>query len=151
MDRKPSAVTWWIDAPVITEAEDRKAKTESASPRRTDGYLHLMRVFDELVQNRDRNAGNMLWESDGKMWMIDHTRAFRTGKQLLQPQVLHSLRADAPGQDACARPGDVRGGDGEIPTKEEIDTLLTRRDLLVQLFDQQIAARGEAAVLYNLQ
>ena len=49
VDRKPSAVTWWIDNPVIEETARRKAKTESASPRRTDGYLHLMRVFDELI------------------------------------------------------------------------------------------------------
>ena len=66
VDRKPSAVTWWIDNPVIEETARRKAKTESASPRRTDGYLHLMRWFDELIRNRDRNAGNILWESDGK-------------------------------------------------------------------------------------
>ena len=26
--------------------------------------IHIMRVFDELIQNRDRNAGNLLWTTD---------------------------------------------------------------------------------------
>jgi hypothetical protein len=151
VDRKPSAVTWWIDNPLIDEAARRKAKTESASPRRTDGYLHLMRVFDELIQNRDRNAGNMQWESDGKMWMIDHTRAFRTGKQLLQPQLLIRCERTLLDRMRALTRQTFAEAMGKIATKEEIDTLLTRRDLLVQLFDRQIAAKGEAAVLYDLQ
>ena len=36
-----------------------------------------MYVFDELIQNRDRNPGNSLWTTDWKLWLIDHTRAFR--------------------------------------------------------------------------
>jgi hypothetical protein len=150
VDRVPAAVTWWIDAPVINESARQKTKAISPNPARTDGYLNMMRVFDELIQNRDRNAGNMLWESDGRLWMIDHTRAFRTGKQLQQPKLL--IRCE---RNLLER---MRGLDrvtfaevmGKILTKEESDALFARRDLLVQLFDEQIAARGEAGVLYNL-
>ena len=35
-------------------------------------------------------------------------------------------------------------------TKPEIKALLTRRDMIVKYFDEQIAAKGEAAVLYDL-
>ncbi|HLG58104.1 MAG TPA: hypothetical protein VI485_22345 [Vicinamibacterales bacterium] len=148
---KPSAVTWWIDAPVINESARQKTKAISPNPVRTDGYLNLMRVFDELIQNRDRNAGNMLWESDGRLWMIDHTRAFRTGKQLQQPKLL--IRCERNFLDrmrGLARPAFAEAM-GKILTKDESDALFARRDLLVQLFDQQIAARGEAGVLYSLQ
>ena len=47
-----------------------------------------MRVFDELIQNKDRNQGNILWTSDWTMWLIDHTRAFRLGQELLKPDDL---------------------------------------------------------------
>ena len=67
-----------------------------------------MRVFDELIQNRDPNAGNLLWTSDWKMWLIDHTRAFRLAKELLKPEALERVE-----------------------------------------FDDRIAMRGEAAVLYT--
>jgi hypothetical protein len=35
-------------------------------------------------------------------------------------------------------------------TKAEIQALLVRRDAIVQLFDEKIAQRGEAAVLFTL-
>jgi site-specific recombinase XerD len=35
-------------------------------------------------------------------------------------------------------------------TKQEIEALLARRDAIVKLFDERIAARGEAAILYSL-
>ena len=37
-----------------------------------------MRVFDELIANTDRNQGNMLIDKQWKLWLIDHTRGFRT-------------------------------------------------------------------------
>ena len=39
---------------------------------------------------------------------------------------------------------------GKILTKQEIDALLARRDVLVTLFNGKIAQRSEAAVLYTL-
>lgn len=53
-------------------------------------HIHILRVFDELIQNRDRNAGNVLWTKDWTMWMIDHPRAFRTGHELLRPDLLRA-------------------------------------------------------------
>jgi hypothetical protein len=34
--------------------------------------------------------------------------------------------------------------------KAEIKALLTRRDMIVKYFDEQVAAKGEKAVLYDL-
>ena len=39
-------------------------------------------IFDNLIYNEDRNLGNILIEPDWKLWMIDHTRAFRRWKEL---------------------------------------------------------------------
>ena len=39
---------------------------------------------------------------------------------------------------------------GESLTKQEIDALLARRDVIVKLFDDRIAQRSEAAVIYTL-
>jgi hypothetical protein len=38
---------------------------------------------------------------------------------------------------------------GKSLTKEEIEALVGRRDLLVKYFDDRIAQRGEPAVLYT--
>ena len=43
--------------------------------------MSLVRVFDQLIGNIDRNVGNLLITSDWRIWAIDHTRAFRlTGR-----------------------------------------------------------------------
>ena len=96
VERKPAAVTWWIDDVMMDEAERLKRVKEKTVPAqwrstKTASYFHVLRVFDELIQNRDRNAGNLLWTRDGKLWMIDHTRAFRLGRAPESPSA-RSLR-----------------------------------------------------------
>lgn len=88
---KDVAMTWWLDDVMMDEGDRQKKQTVGPSPSRTASQIHVMRVFDELIQNRDRNAGNLLWTTDWKMWMIDHTRAFRLGKDLLKPEKLERI------------------------------------------------------------
>src|SRR5688500_6505623 len=82
VDGKPGAVTWWIDDVMFTEKERLMEKNIlGPNPERTTKQVQVMRVFDELIQNRDRNQGNIVWTKDWTLWMIDHTRAFRLGKE----------------------------------------------------------------------
>ena len=110
-----------------------------------------MFVFDELIQNRDRNAGNIVWSPDSKMWLIDHTRAFRLGKDLQTPATLtrveRSLFEKMRALDRQAFTESV----GKTLTKDEIEALFVRRDKLVQLFDQKITSLGEDKVLYTIR
>ena len=145
-----AAVTWWVDDVAMDEgARQKKQPPSVVLPPKTAGQIHIMRVFDELVGNTDRNAGNLLWTSDGKMWMIDHTRAFRFNTKLTNPKLLERcdrnllvgmrrLTADA-----------LKEKMGENLTKPEIDALLARRDELVNLFEGKIKERGEGAILYT--
>ena len=150
VEGKPAAVTWWIDDVLMEEGERQKKKTVGPNPARTSSYIHIMRVFDELIQNRDRNAGNIIWTKDWTMWLVDHTRAFRLGKDLLKPELLErcerTLFERMRGLTAPA----LAEAMGESLTKQEIDALLARRDAIVTLFDSKIAQRSEAAVLYAL-
>src|SRR4030095_1226971 len=63
VDRKPAAGTWWLGGGGTEEGDRKKLKTQPYGPNpvRTLAYLSVMRVFDELIQNRDRNLGNMVW------------------------------------------------------------------------------------------
>ena len=88
VDGKMAAVTWWVDDVKMDEKDRTKAKTLGPDPVKTTKQLQVMRVFDELIQNHDRNQGNILWTGDFTMWLIDHTRAFRLGRSLLKPEGL---------------------------------------------------------------
>jgi hypothetical protein len=149
VDGKPSAVTWWLDDVAMEEGEREKKKIEGNSLRRRN-YYAVMLVFDELIQNRDRNKGNILWSSDWTLWMIDHTRAFRLGKDLLRPNALTICdRALLDRMRELTRPALVEAV-GKSLTTPEIDALLARRDRIVKLFDERIASLGQGRVLFTL-
>jgi hypothetical protein len=150
VERKPAAMTWWIDDVILDEGARQKKHTVGPNPSRTASQIHILRVFDELIQNRDRNAGNLLWTADWKMWMIDHTRAFRLGKDLLKPEQLQRVERDMfEKMRGLTAPALTETMDKSL-TKAEIQALLVRRDAIVKLFDEKIAQRGEAAVLFTL-
>lgn len=154
VDGRPAAVTWWVDG-VLMDEEERlereKDKTAPAWPRvRTLGYQQVMRVFDELIANADRNAGNLLWTKDGTLWLIDHTRAFRLQRTLKKPQVLE--RCDRALwkalQDLTLE--SVTTAVDRLLTKDEINAVIARRDLIVKQFSHMIQTRGEEVILFNL-
>jgi len=39
--------------------------------------MWVVRLFDQLIYNTDRNLGNLLIDKSWRLWMIDHTRAFK--------------------------------------------------------------------------
>ena len=151
VDRKPAAVTWWLDDVMMEEGDRRKKQTYGPNPVRSIAYLGVMQVFDELIQNRDRNLGNMLWTTDWKLWMIDHTRAFRTGRDLLSPKALMRCERALFDKMKGLTAAQLTEVMGKILLKDEIEALVVRRDKIVQLIESRIAENGEAKTLYTLQ
>jgi hypothetical protein len=147
---KTSAVTWWVDDVVMDEKDRIEKKASGPDVQRTARQIQVMRIWDELIQNRDRNQGNVLWTKDWTMWLIDHTRAFRLGKELLKPdqlsrcdrQLLASLRA--------MTKESLEAAVGSSLTSSEREAVLERRDRLVRHFDERVKRFGEAGVLFDL-
>jgi hypothetical protein len=150
-ENKDSAVTWWLDD-VFDEGERGKLKDKSMGPDpvRTSKQLSILAVFDELIENVDRNTGNLQWtKSDWTMWMIDHTRAFRLGKNIRRPEKLTRCdRSLLEGMRKLTLDG-LTQEMGDVMQKDELEAVIARRDKLVKHFDDRIAARGEASVLFT--
>ena len=145
-----AAVTWWLDDVLFNERGRTSKKIRSPNPVRLGQQVQVMRVFDELIQNVDRTQENLLWDKSWKLWLIDHTRAFRLGHELKKLsnldqcerglfEGLRRLTAEALSQ-AVAR----------NLNRLEVEAVMARRDLLVRHFEDRIARRTEAAVLYTL-
>ena len=147
---KESAVTWWVDDVKMDEKERMKQKTLGPDPVRTTKQIQIMRVFDELIQNRDRNQGNILWTSDFTMWLIDHTRAFRLGKTLLKPEQLTRCERGLFEKLKAMTPESLSQAVGNSLTKLEQEALLARRDAIVKLYEEKIAKLSDLAVLFTL-
>jgi hypothetical protein len=142
---------WWVDDVLMDDAVRLKGAPSHWRTTRTAGQIHVMRVFDELIANTDRNVGNVLWTTDGKMWMIDHTRAFRLETKLRAPQLLQRCERDLLKAMRELSLEQLKAAMGNSLNKYEIDAVLARRDVIVKLFEDKIAARSEAAVLYTLE
>jgi hypothetical protein len=106
------------------------------------------RVFDNLIENIDRNAGNLLvYRAPGdRAWhlvLVDHSRAFTSSRKVLfemsriDRPLFERLRAlDMPTLEA--RLGDLVAGD--------LRRILQRRDAIVAHFEKLASVKGEAAV-----
>lgn len=150
---KSAAVTWWIDDVMFDESGRLKLGDTAMmgpDPQRTQRQIHIMRVWDELIQNRDRNRGNVLWTKDWTMWLIDHTRAFRTNTSLLKPDELIRIeRTLFDKMKQLTEQSMTQAMKGAL-TRPEIRSVLRRRDALVQHFEKLLAGRGEGAVFFTL-
>ena len=132
---KDSAFTWWIDDVMMDEEARLKAKTEPPNTGVWNQQMQMIRVFDELIANVDRNLGNLLITKDWRLWPIDHTRAFRTNKDLKKPlNVTHADRAVVERMKALDKES-LRKATSRYLTTYQIDALLARRDAILKRLD----------------
>jgi len=148
LDHHKGSLTWWVDDVKYDEGQRLKLKLSAPDAESWNRQMFRMRLFTQLVADEDRNTGNVLITSDWKVWMIDFTRAFRRSKQLIAPgdvtrsdrQLLEKLKTLTKEQVAASTKPYIGGA--------EVDALMARRDAIVALIEKQVAARGEAQVLY---
>ena len=149
-DGNRASFTWWVDDVAMDESGRLKASFRG-DPERTSKQMLVMRAFDELIQNVDRNKGNLLWTKDWTLWLIDHTRAFRLNKQLLKRDDLTRIDRTLLARLRDLDPKRVREVVGDSLTGDEVEAVLARRTALVRHYDERIALAGEAAVLFDLE
>lgn len=137
-----ASFSWWVDD-VMMDEEDR-AKRHANSPN-SDAWnqeMYVVRVFDQLIYNTDRNLGNLLIDKNWHIWMIDHSRTFRTRRDLRNAKNLvqcdRSLLAKMKALDESTLKKEL----SPYVTGEEIKGLLARRDLIVKFFE----SKGESAL-----
>ncbi len=130
-----AAFTWWLDDVAMDEGKRLKEKIQPPDTGPWNEQMQLVRVFDQLIYNVDRNGGNLLIGKTWKVWAIDHTRAFRTDHNLkaaanvtkCDRQVLERMKG-------LTKEG-LEQAIGEFVTKSQIDALLARRDKIVSILE----------------
>ena len=137
-----AAFTWWIDDVMMDEMERQKQKVAPPNMAPWNAQLHILRVFDELIANTDRNQGNMLIDKAWKLWLIDHSRAFRTSRDLNKPRSLRRCERTLLSKMKALTPEGLQAQLNDYLTEHEIEALLARRDKLVA----HVEALGPAAL-----
>jgi hypothetical protein len=132
---KDAAFTWWLDDVMMDEEARLKQKSEPPNTNVWNQQMQMVRVFDELIANVDRNLGNLLITKDWRLWPIDHTRAFRTNRELKKPaNVTHADRAVIERMKALDKET-LRKATSRYLTTFQIDAILARRDAIVKRLD----------------
>jgi hypothetical protein len=136
-----ASVQLWVE-----NCQSLKSVDQSSCPRPEYWAKQVcrQRVFDDLIANIDRNAGNLLIDSEWNLILIDHSRAFATDQmpfakqeKRIDKEFFARLKAlDRPALDAHVRPWVLSEG--------TIRDLLKRRDRIVAHFEQLARAQGEA-------
>lgn len=87
IDGREGAVQLWIED-AQSAAAYRQHVWEPGALRAFARSVLEMQAFDALVANVDRNKGNMLVDAAGRLWWIDHSRAFTLYQPLAAPENL---------------------------------------------------------------
>lgn len=107
--------------------------------------LRRMQMFDNLIGNPDRNAGNILIDGADRIILIDHSRAFVDSAKLPFPfervdaSLYSALKSLTRTQLSAALSQWLDG--------HAIDAMLERRDEIVRRVDDLVKRRGTAAVI----
>ena len=130
-----AAYTWWLDDVMMDEQERLKRKQEPPDTVVWNQQMQMVRVFDELIANVDRNLGNLMITRDWRLWPIDHTRAFRTNHELKKPaNVTRADRAVIERMKELNKET-LRKATSKYLTTFQTDAILARRDAIIKRLD----------------
>lgn len=144
--RRRGTLQLWIED-AFTEKQRLSEKLRAPEPEAWQRQVQTMYLFDRLIGNQDRNQGNILVDGNWKLWMIDHTRAFRTISK--PPDLKIVLRCERRVWERLQQLDlkDIRREMKGVLSGREIRSLFSRRDAIVNHLRRRIERLGETAVL----
>jgi hypothetical protein len=157
---RAASLVWWVDNFAMNELDRRRKGIEPPDPEGWLRQVQAVRVFDELISNTYRDTSpalylNTVWDNllitrAWAVWITDHTGSFRSRTQLEDADSLTGCPRNVLARLRELNRQRLHQTLGRYLSSQQLDALEARRALLVRNFDDQIARRGEAAVLYDL-
>ena len=144
--RKRGSLQIWIEN-ATTDAARRKAGEEPADPEGFARQVADMVIFDNLIANTDRNPGNIIIDSHGKVWFIDQTRSFAGQRELRYPDKITGCSRGLWERLQSVSDDEIRDAVGSYV--DYMSELLQRRQMLVARMAEQIRVEGEEEFLFD--
>jgi hypothetical protein len=133
-----AAILW------LTPIHQWKEMEARPKPAKWVRQVARMKMFDNFICNRDRNAGNLMVDDDWNLFLIDHSRAF-LGDKDLAVKMEHIDRELWDRILALDEPM-LTTAIGKWVERGIVRAMLARRDKMKAAIDKLVAADGEAAV-----
>jgi hypothetical protein len=124
----------------------RQWKEVQASPKpvKWNREAILMKMFDNLIGNPDRNMGNLLVDDDWNLFLIDHSRAFLDSKDL--PVKMERIDRDVWDRMLALDEAALTAALGNWVDRRSIRAIVARRDRMTAAIDRLVRNSSEAAV-----
>jgi hypothetical protein len=144
---KVGSLQWWVQSR-FSEEDRRKQKAEPPDRETWDRVWLKMFLFDQLIANVDRHMKNILITGDWDLRLIDHSRSFRSTRDLKDPKRLTRFSRELIEGMKTLEYQDMRKKVGKYLMDDQIKAMLFRRDLILKLVSERVAAVGEARTFY---
>ena len=145
LEGKTGAAVYWI--------ENTKGWSVAKPPQGPEPMWSLqltrMKMFDLLIANIDRNQGNLIYDSDWHLFLIDHSRAFIDKKDLKGLAPLGRVDRKLWAKMQALTMEDLDRGLEKWVDERGKKALLARRDLMAKNIAEMVKKRGEASVFYD--
>jgi hypothetical protein len=115
-----------------------------AKPAKWVRQVARMKMFDNFICNKDRNAGNLLVDDDWNLFLIDHSRAFIPDKDLAV-KMEHIDRVFWDQMLALDEPA-LTAALGKWLDRGAIRSMLARREKMTIAIAKLVADSSESAV-----
>lgn len=138
-NRETAAAILWLSPIHSWKEMEPKPK-----PAKWVRQVARMKMFDNFICNKDRNAGNLLVDDDWNLYLIDHSRAFIWDKDMavkmehIDREFWDKIQALDEAQLTTAL--------GQWVDRDGIRAMLTRRARMKKEIEKLVAANGETAV-----
>jgi hypothetical protein len=135
------AAVMWVEGPRSVKQTGRGVPSGEIWGK----SIRRMILFDNLICNPDRNAGNILIGQPGELILIDHSRAFTADKKLQHK--LERVDGELWDRITALTPADLIRALGAWIDAKAIDAMLERRRRMIADVDKLVAKKRSALVI----
>lgn len=144
---RDGSVQLWIEG-AMSEEHRKRHKLQPPDVRRWNRQIHQMHLFDNLIRNEDRHNNNILIDGQWNVWYVDHTRAFQISPELQDASLMITCERGVWERLQKVSDGEIRSLLAPYVSNSAINSLLKRRQKIVQHMQALIVKKGEDKVLF---
>ena len=141
------SLQWWVESE-MSEAERAQRRILPPDRQAWGRVMSKVRLFDSLIYNTDRHQRNIRITNDWTIILIDHSRTFRTEKELREPEQIMLFSRSLLESIAKLDEDTLKDRVGGYLTIFQIRAVLARRDLLLERARKLVEEKGEERVLF---
>ena len=143
IDGRTGALLLWIENAKGWDAKNPPRGPEPAWSRK----ISRMKLFDQLIANIDRNQGNLIYDADWHLFLIDHSRAFTDRKSIDGIAAVNLVDKPLWDRIEALTLEQLQAKLGTWLSPRELEAMLVRRDRMRAAIQKLVKERGDAVFI----